>query len=1015
MTFCGRILLSWIFFLWGTGPFLNAQAAQLDFRQYSTDNGLPSSETYTILEDQSGYIWIGTDNGVARFDGYEFTVFDADDGLEDMVVFGLEEDNNGRIWISTYSGKVYYFEDGRFHAFAHNNVIKQSKINRYITKIIDITDESNLVFSIQHHGFFQISLSGKFKWLAKHKPGNSYAYGAIKHGKLPSFPRPQSYVHTFQSETSLYRPELSFITSHTVRKFAKINFNRLGFRGGYLTAVFDNNGHRETVVSSPHEVFILNEAGNIKHEYQISSKSYHYYAPGLYSDTYWAFLARGGGLEHHDFRHGRSTPKITNHLRGRSLSSGIIDSKGGLWVTTLEAGIFYCPFPKQQVYTKGDSGKNDRAVSILATAPGNFYAGYGDGTVFQYKDDLPDLRIIHEEMLTSKERIHDMFYDSLSSRVLTPTFTFTHPLKDHEVLKFETVQKYHHKNGNRILPRSFNQEKTGHTRKVFIVHGSFTGEIDLESVDNTQNISHSTKSNTNRPFVYGRHPNAMKLVGTLNGLMELKEDGTIVPNNLGIPELSNRVVFIQDLGNKDVLFGTRGDGIVYLNADTSYVIREADGLASYMVRDIHLSHNGTVWVSSLNGLTKLNILNGGKEYKLRTFRKEQGLPTNEVYQTDTYQDDVWLATSSGVVKFEETPIVTHSTSPVIRSFFLNGEEIADTSNYNLPPGSQDVSISFSTINFILANKVPYRYRINEASVWKYSQERTANYPNLGPGTYRFEVQSQNQDGFWSDSTIRHISVATPWYATIWAIIVGAFLLTIALSSFFLLRERRRKREQDLLVQITKLEHAALHAQMNPHFIFNALNSIQNFVLQNSPKQAAVYLARFAQVIRQTLRSSVDGHHYLKDELQMLETYLSLEKLRFKEGFFYSIVTDPSLPKDDILLPPLLIQPFVENAILHGLKGTKEGGKISVSFSGSPENIIVTIEDNGIGYIPGSSDKPDSLGMGITRRRLGLMDLGKGKTSGMEVKPLIDDSGNLCGTRVTLQIPPLLIEKGSMLE
>jgi len=137
-----------------------------------------------------------------------------------------------------------------------------------------------------------------------------------------------------------------------------------------------------------------------------------------------------------------------------------------------------------------------------------------------------------------------------------------------------------------------------------------------------------------------------------------------------------------------------------------------------MIRDIHLSHNGNIWISTLNGLTKLSILNRGKEYKLRTFRKEQGLPTNEVYQTDTYQDEVWLATSSGVVKFQESPVVTHSPSPVIRNIVLNGEEIADTSTYDFPPGAQDVGISFSTINFVLAKKVSFALEIQPGTYRK---------------------------------------------------------------------------------------------------------------------------------------------------------------------------------------------------------------------------------------------------------------------------------------------------------
>jgi len=147
-------------------------------------------------------------------------------------------------------------------------------------------------------------------------------------------------------------------------------------------------------------------------------------------------------------------------------------------------------------------------------------------------------------------------------------------------------------------------------------------------------------------------------------------------------------------------------------------------------------------------------------------------------------------------------------------------------------------------------------------------------------------------------------------------------------------------------------------------------------------------------------------HRLNEELMMLETYLGLEKLRFKQGFSYTVEVDPILPKRKVILPPLLIQPFVENAIIHGLKDRKRGGRILLRFTGTADNLIVIIEDNGKGYDPGEEIKPDSLGMNITRRRLDMMNKGKDGVSGMEITPLFSDDGTPIGTRVTLFIRPL---------
>jgi len=402
-------------------------------------------------------------------------------------------------------------------------------------------------------------------------------------------------------------------------------------------------------------------------------------------------------------------------------------------------------------------------------------------------------------------------------------------------------------------------------------------------------------------------------------------------------------------------------------------------------------------------LSKVTFSPDGRKYELRTFSTENGLPSNEVSQVDTWGDEVWLATSAGLARFYPPPIDSFSPSPTIREVLVNGKKVENSEQYELPAGRQGVSIRFATINYLIGNHIRYRYRIADNAPWQYEIERTANYPNLGPGTYQFAVQSLNEDGFWSKSSLLKINVATPWYATWWAFTGIVLLLIGGLTTFFLIRERRRKREQNFLLQINELEHAALHAQMNPHFVFNALNSIQNFVLENNAKQAATYLSRFAQVIRQTLRSSVDGKQTLKEELAMLHTYLVLEKLRFKDAFNYELTVDPSLSPEDIDLPPLLIQPFVENAIIHGLKDHKRGGWISIDFSGSSSVLKVRIEDNGSGFDPATDVKKNSLGMDITRRRLNMMNSELRNQSGMIIEPIKDEDGKGNGTRVTLSI------------
>lgn len=148
-----------LLYFW-VGGALIAQSTQLHFKHFTTDDGLPSSESHVVFEDKKGYIWIGTDNGVARYDGYEFEVFDSNDGLGDVVVFTILEDHIGKIWVGTLSGDAYYFEDGRFHAYKHNKEMQSARLGNEFIHLIDVRETGEVVFRLQHNGVIIIDLKG---------------------------------------------------------------------------------------------------------------------------------------------------------------------------------------------------------------------------------------------------------------------------------------------------------------------------------------------------------------------------------------------------------------------------------------------------------------------------------------------------------------------------------------------------------------------------------------------------------------------------------------------------------------------------------------------------------------------------------------------------------------------------------------------------------------------------------------------------------------------------------------
>jgi LytS/YehU family sensor histidine kinase len=273
----------------------------------------------------------------------------------------------------------------------------------------------------------------------------------------------------------------------------------------------------------------------------------------------------------------------------------------------------------------------------------------------------------------------------------------------------------------------------------------------------------------------------------------------------------------------------------------------------------------------------------------------------------------------------------------------------------------------------------------------------------------------NKFGIWSQQVSVHFIVITPFWKTAWfygLCIITFLILTWLFLSWRIQRLRRRQEEKDQLSKkMAELERMALQAQMNPHFIFNCLNSIQQYIFDQDIFAANKYISGFAKLIRGTLQNSTQAHIPLADEIAYLSAYLSLEKLRFKEKMDYSIEIDPSVKEGekDSMIPPMLIQPYVENSMRHGLRHKTDGqGHILVRFMFLEGNLAVLIEDNGVGRDKAARYKTrehieyQSKGMSLTADRIRLINSVYGDNIRVDVTDLKNEEEQPVGTRVVIQ-------------
>jgi anti-sigma regulatory factor (Ser/Thr protein kinase) len=329
------------------------------------------------------------------------------------------------------------------------------------------------------------------------------------------------------------------------------------------------------------------------------------------------------------------------------------------------------------------------------------------------------------------------------------------------------------------------------------------------------------------------------------------------------------------------------------------------------------------------------------------------------------------------------------------------------------------SIGFSAQAFTMAKDVRLKYRLKEFDDWtEVTGRRFANYTNVPGGDYVFQLQAANNEGVWNEKMLEFpVHIATPWWLTWWFRTGAVLLITGLIYWLYRYRISQVKKKEKLRTQYEKklanVEMTALLAQMNPHFLFNSLNSIDSYIIKNESGKASEYLNNFARLMRLILQNSRSNYTSLKDEIEALDLYLQMEGLRFKDKFQYEIKIADGMDICSITIPPMLIQPYVENAIWHGLMHKNEGaaGKVEIIINQNDNKLVCVVQDNGIGREKAAeikAQKPGnhkrSMGMQITKDRIDMINKLYNTNTSVQIFDLKDMDGNSAGTKVVLTIP-----------
>lgn len=459
------------------------------------------------------------------------------------------------------------------------------------------------------------------------------------------------------------------------------------------------------------------------------------------------------------------------------------------------------------------------------------------------------------------------------------------------------------------------------------------------------------------------------------------------------------------------------------SVENGFVRRIQIGNDNNPIYGFGMDQDGYMWCALQDFLAKADPVTG----LVDTFRYDYGEDPSDCFTLEFMEDGMMVFGNRSQIVIANPRTLTINKQlpkPYITSINLGAQpiEIDTVANrlqvLNLKPSENFFSIGFSSISLSLgeSNSIFYRL-VGFQDEWHEAVEaRVANYTNVPSGNYTFELRACNNEGLFNDNVFQlPITIGTPWYRTWIARILGILLLGGLIYGIYRYRINQIRKEERMRTefqkQLANVEMSALRAQMNPHFIFNCLNSIESFVIKNDTLRASTYLNDFARLIRLILQNSRSSLVSLEDELEALELYLQMESLRFSNRFNYELNISENVDSSSIEIPPMLLQPYVENAIWHGLIPKDGQGNLKIELTRKNGMLHCSIEDDGIGRERSGQIRATrsvkgkrSMGMSITQDRIQLLNTLYNTNTKVLITDLKDNSGNAAGTRVELTIP-----------
>lgn len=927
-------------------------------------SGLPSNSVFDVFQDSNGYMWFGTGKGLCRYDGNNFKTFSANFQTSKSGT-NINEDMYGRIWYTNFDGFLYYVKDQKLQALPQEKALGFYKYGIIKNELFIVQPNAVFVYDLKTLKVKKKIIIPTHTIIASYATKDNFymigdrMYDFSSSEKYKDYPLPKDFEEkNFVPIISEWQNKLYLNTKYSKQTYT--------YQNGIFKEILFNR--------SPQ--FIQNSS--------------------IVDDELW--MASSNGI----FRFDKNLNQIQNYFAEDNISSIYQDNKNHYWISTLNRGLLFI----QDFSTKFIS--LPQKPTVLSLGKRNIFVGTDKDLVYQLDSETLQYKSVFKSNINHP--INQIYADVSNEQLFFTSKQFNIMNRKNEIVKDFALAV---KDVKKVDDKYFSFAATG-LAGIFCVNPQLKSDWDLIFNKNKKEkfsgfnqsflINHiNSKSTTYFPA------NKKIYYATNNGLLAVNHFGESKEI-----KYKNQTIYLKSL------ITYRDEIIALSTTEKLYKIDKNDHISLFNLPQV-LQNQEINYFKIFNDFAYLFTATAVYEYNLETkiFRKVLSL-NNEIEATDVLlkNNQLFFATSKGIViknLFESNKFPKPKL--ILNDLFANGVLKSGKNLENLNRKENDIDIQFSILSFIPNEKYKLVYKINNGS-WKILGENDTNLKllALSPGKYDISLAINSNNELISTQNISFEIRKAIWQKTY-------FIATVMLLFLFLVWSLYRfeiakvKKKNLLILEKVNLEKnlnesklTAIKSQMNPHFFYNALNTIQSFILSNDKKEALSYLSKFSALTRKILEMTEKENISIADEVKTLQLYLDIEKARFEEHFSYKINVDDKIDAENTKIPTMLLQTYLENALKHGLLHKKGDKLLELNFIKNENNILIEIIDNGIGREKSAAlnsiknKNHTSFATNAMQTRIELLNKNKVDKITISITDKTSENEQTVGTKVSISIP-----------